>query len=81
MFSCIQTTNEIVEIDPAKDAIVKRIPVEGGEGDHGLHIDSERRLAFAAPDLVTLWHVVYLLVMAAIGLRVAGRRLNRLLQP
>ncbi len=47
IFVNIQTTNELVEIDPAKDAIVSRTAVEG-DGNHGMLIDSERRLAFLA---------------------------------
>lgn len=44
-------------------------------------VAAERRLALASPDLATAGHVAYLVVMAWLGLRVATRRLNRLLQP
>jgi DNA-binding beta-propeller fold protein YncE len=47
VFVNIQTTNELVEIDPAKDAIVSRTTVDG-DGNHGMFIDSGRRLAFLA---------------------------------
>jgi lipooligosaccharide transport system permease protein len=41
----------------------------------------ERRLVFGAPQWATLGHVVYLLVVAAIAVAVAARRLRLLLQP
>ena len=44
-------------------------------------VAAERALVLGTPDASTVAHVVYLLVMAAVGLRVAGRRLHRLLQP
>jgi lipooligosaccharide transport system permease protein len=44
-------------------------------------VAAERRLVLGAPDAATVLHVVYLLVMAVVALRVASRRLHRLLQP
>ena len=43
-----QTANQLVEIDPAADAIVGRHPLPGAEGSHGLLIDPKARLAFVA---------------------------------
>jgi YVTN family beta-propeller protein len=48
IFVNVQTTDELVEIDPAKDEVVSRTKLEGADGNHGLFIDAERRLAFAA---------------------------------
>jgi YVTN family beta-propeller protein len=41
-------SNAIVEIDPGSDKIVATYPLTGCESSHGLLIDSERRIAFAA---------------------------------
>jgi DNA-binding beta-propeller fold protein YncE len=43
-----QTTNELIAIDPTTDKVVGRTKVPGGEGNHGLLIEPERRLAFLA---------------------------------
>jgi YVTN family beta-propeller protein len=43
-----QTTNELVTIDPATDKVVERTKVPGADGNHGLLIEPERRLAFLA---------------------------------
>ena len=39
---------ELAEIDPNKDQVVARYPLTGCKGSHGLLIDAEHRLAFAA---------------------------------
>lgn len=39
---------ELVEIDPNSDQVVARYPLTGCKGSHGLLIDAENRLAFAA---------------------------------
>lgn len=39
---------EIAEIDPNTDHVIGRYPLAGCRGSHGLYIDSEHRLAFAA---------------------------------
>jgi len=41
----------------------------------------ERRLMFGPPEWATLGHVIYLAVMAVVGIALASRRLLRLLQP
>jgi DNA-binding beta-propeller fold protein YncE len=46
----VQTSNVVAVIDPRTNKIVKRIPVPGCESDHGLLVDSPRRLAFIACD-------------------------------
>lgn len=48
IFVNVQTRNELVEIDPATDAIVGRIALEGADRNHGLLIDPVRHLAFVA---------------------------------
>ena len=50
IFADVQTRNEIAVIDPRKNRIVRRISVPGCSSDHGLLIDSARRLAFVACD-------------------------------
>lgn len=44
-------------------------------------VEVERRLGLGALDLTMLAHVAYLVVMAAVGILVASRRLERRLQP
>ncbi len=44
----MQTTGELVAIDPQSDRIVGRHALKGGDGPHGLLIDATKRLAFAA---------------------------------
>jgi YVTN family beta-propeller protein len=44
----VQTTGELVSIDPAKDAVVARYPVPGCKSNHGLQLDSEHRCAYIA---------------------------------
>jgi DNA-binding beta-propeller fold protein YncE len=48
VFANVQTRAELVEIDPATDKVVGRTPLPGAKGNHGLLVDSERRLAFIA---------------------------------
>lgn len=46
----VQTKNDIAVIDPGTNKIIRRIPVPGCNSDHGLLIDSARRIAFVACD-------------------------------
>jgi YVTN family beta-propeller protein len=48
IFVNVQTTSELVEIDPTKDAVVQRIRLHGAAGNHGLLIEPTLRLAFIA---------------------------------
>ena len=48
IFVTVDGKEELAEIDPNTDQIVARYPLSGCKGSHGLLIDSERRLAFAA---------------------------------
>jgi YVTN family beta-propeller protein len=48
IFVTVDGREELAEIDPSKDQIVARYPLSGCKGSHGLFIDSEHRLAFAA---------------------------------
>jgi YVTN family beta-propeller protein len=48
IFVTVDGREELAEIDPNTDQIVARYPLTGCKGSHGLLIDSERRLAFAA---------------------------------
>lgn len=48
VFANVQTRNQLVEIDPATDQVVDRIDLPGAEGNHGLLIVPESRLAFIA---------------------------------
>jgi DNA-binding beta-propeller fold protein YncE len=48
IFVTVDGKEELVEIDPNTDQIAGRHPLTGCEGSHGLLIDSENRLAFAA---------------------------------
>jgi DNA-binding beta-propeller fold protein YncE len=46
----VQTRNDIAVIDPKSNRIVRRVPLSGCSNDHGLYVDSSRRLAFVACD-------------------------------
>lgn len=48
IFVNVQTRNELVEIDPKRDTIVGRHPLAGANGNHGLLIEPQQRLAFVA---------------------------------
>lgn len=48
IFVTVDGREELAEIDPNSDQVVTRYPLNGCKGSHGLLIDSERRLAFAA---------------------------------
>src|SRR5215813_6912827 len=48
IFVTVDGREELAEIDPNSDQVVARYPLTGCKGSHGLLIDSERRLAFAA---------------------------------
>src|SRR5207248_2873922 len=48
VFVAVDKREEIVEIDPNSDTVVGRYPLTGCRGSHGLYIDGEQRLAFAA---------------------------------
>jgi DNA-binding beta-propeller fold protein YncE len=46
----VQTRDEVAVIDPKTNRIVRRVHVPGCVDDHGLYIDSPRRLAFVTCD-------------------------------
>ena len=46
----VQTRNDVAVIDPKTNRIIRRIPMPGCASDHGLYVDSPRRLAFVACD-------------------------------
>src|SRR5436309_198167 len=48
IFVTVHRVNQIAEIDPQIDKVVGSYPLAGCEGSHGLLIDAEHRLAFAA---------------------------------
>ena len=48
IFINAQSANELVEVDPASDSIVRHIPIVGSEGNHGLLIDAVSHRAFIA---------------------------------
>lgn len=48
IYSNDQTNNELVAIDPAKDAVIGRWKLTGCEGSHGLQLDPARSLAYVA---------------------------------
>jgi len=48
IFVTVDGKEELAEIDPTTDQIAGRYPLTGCKGSHGLLIDSEHRLAFAA---------------------------------
>jgi DNA-binding beta-propeller fold protein YncE len=48
IFVTVDGREELAEIDPNTDQVVARYPLTGCKGSHGLLIDSQQRLAFAA---------------------------------
>jgi DNA-binding beta-propeller fold protein YncE len=48
MFISAQSANQLVEVDPKTDRIVRRMPVPGAKENHGLLIDSASHRAFVA---------------------------------
>ena len=48
IFVTVDGREELVEIDPNSDQVAARYPLTGCKGSHGLLIDSEHRMAFAA---------------------------------
>jgi len=48
IFVTVDGREELAEIDPTTDQVVARYPLTGCKGSHGLLIDSENHLAFAA---------------------------------
>jgi YVTN family beta-propeller protein len=48
IYSNVQTSNQLVAIDPKTDSIVSRAGLPGCDGAHGLLIDAPRRLAYIA---------------------------------
>ena len=62
----VQTRDAVAVIDPRRNRVVRTVPLPGCDHDHGLLVDTRRRLAFVACDgnatLVTLdlrtWKVI-----------------------
>jgi DNA-binding beta-propeller fold protein YncE len=50
VFADVQSRGEIAVIDPRRNRVIRRIHVPNCSDDHGLLIDSSRRLAFVACD-------------------------------
>jgi len=48
IFVTVHGLNQLAEIDPNSDQVLARYPLPGCQGSHGLLIDAEHRLAFAA---------------------------------
>lgn len=48
VFVNVQTRNELVEIDPAHDAIARRLQLPGCKNNHGLYVDPAVHLAYIA---------------------------------
>jgi YVTN family beta-propeller protein len=50
IFVNVQGVGELIEIDPRSDMILRRIPIPGVHGNHGLLIEPDLRLAFIADE-------------------------------
>ncbi|HEY2800666.1 MAG TPA: YncE family protein [Chthoniobacterales bacterium] len=48
IFACVQTGDELVEINPQTGKIQARYPLPGSEHPHGFYIDAEHRKAYIA---------------------------------
>jgi DNA-binding beta-propeller fold protein YncE len=72
IFVNVQTKNDLVEIDPKSDKIIARHALLGADHNHGLLIDSSRRLSFVACEgnaklLVVDMHTFNVLGSYAVG--------------
>jgi len=63
----VQTSNVVAVIDPRTNRIVQRVRVPGCRSDHGLLVDSPRRLAFVACDENATLHTLDLATMKFTG--------------
>ena len=68
----VQSRDDIAVIDPKTNRVVNRVALDGCSNDHGLYIDSERRLAFVACDQNAVLLTLDLRTMAVTG-RANGR--------
>jgi len=50
IYTCVQTKNELVSIDPNSLKVVNHYPIHGGKHPHGLLIDPNSNLAFIGCD-------------------------------
>ena len=48
IYACVQTRNELIEINPETDKIQARYRLSGGEHPHGFHIDDQHGKAYIA---------------------------------
>lgn len=48
IYACVQTRNELVEINPTTDKTQARYSLKGSEHPHGFYIDAEHRKAYIA---------------------------------
>jgi YVTN family beta-propeller protein len=48
IFVNLETKRQLAEVDPATDQVVARVDLPGAQGNHGLLIDADQRLAFIA---------------------------------
>jgi YVTN family beta-propeller protein len=48
IFANVQTSKQLVEIDPATDKVIGQMDLPGAKGNHGLYIDPATHLAFIA---------------------------------
>ncbi len=48
VYACVQTRNELVEINPETDKVQARYPLPGSEHPHGFYIDAEHAKAYIA---------------------------------
>ena len=69
----VQTRNDIAVIDPRSNKIVRRIPLPGCSNDHGLLVDSSRRLAFVACDQNAMLLTLDLRTMNVTGSATVGQ--------
>jgi DNA-binding beta-propeller fold protein YncE len=68
----VQSRDDIAVIDPKTNRVVKRIALDGCSNDHGLYIDSDRRLAFVACDQNAVLLTLDLRTMTVTGRATVG---------
>jgi DNA-binding beta-propeller fold protein YncE len=63
----VQSRDDIAVVDPRNGRLVNRVPLDGCSSDHGLYVDSGRRLAFVACDQNAVLLTLDLRTMAVTG--------------
>jgi DNA-binding beta-propeller fold protein YncE len=73
MLVAVQTRDDVAVVDPRRNRVVRRVAMPGCDHDHGLLVDSARRLAFVACDGNARLLTLDLRRMRVVGTHSVGR--------